>query len=153
MKILLKLVVSATITLICINSACLAQSTTIRVRFINGRSGKPLRLKSYDRGSNTSAPGTYEIKKVEGNSLLITFNNVSEFSFRSRYFEPCDSKSKLDPQPKYSVHEILERGKVAPNYCGHASVQPKPGELIIFSRHEHWWKVTGDIARGLLICG
>ncbi|MDE1156277.1 MAG: hypothetical protein PW735_11195 [Acidobacteriaceae bacterium] len=40
----------------------------------------------------------------------------------------------------FSTSEILEHGKSSPNTCGKATVQPKPGQLILFVRHLSWWE-------------
>ncbi len=131
--------------------AGLAQKTTIRIRFANGKTGQPLHLKSYDRG--TLGPGgNYSVERVDGDSLIVIFDNISTFAFRSEAFDPCDTKSKRDPLPKYSLQEIVAHGVVAPNYCGKVQAKPIAGELLIYSRHQHWWEITGNIAKGLLIC-
>ena len=130
----------------------LGQKTTIRIRFANGKTGQPLRLKSYDRGTVGPGGSSYKVDRVDGDSLIVTFDNISTFAFRSGAFDPCDTKSKRDPQPRYDLQEIVNHGVVAPNYCGRIHAQPTPGELLIYSRHQHWWEITGNIARGLLIC-
>lgn len=131
-----------------------AQSTTIRIRFANGKNSRPLKLKFYEAGigSNFNA-GNYKIQRVENDSLIVTFNGVSTFRFRSAGFEPCDVKRKHDEQPRYDLTQVLEKGVVAPNFCGATSAKPVPGELLIYSRHEHWWEISKRIAQGLLICG
>jgi hypothetical protein len=139
------------VILLCLTHLGNAQTTTVRVRFVNGRNGKPLRLKSYDRGE--IGAGAYTVDKVSGDAMVITFGNVSTFAFRSGAFDPCDVKDKRIAQPKYSVREIVEHGVTAPNYCGKSHLTASPGELIIYSRHQRWWEITGNVARGLLICG
>jgi hypothetical protein len=119
---------------------------------VNGKNGKPLRLKSYERG--TLASGKYVVERIVGDSMIVRFSSVSEFRFRADAFDPCDVKDKHDDPPKYSLAEIVSEGVIAPNYCGHiAPAVPKPGELLIYSRREHWWEITARVARGLLICG
>jgi hypothetical protein len=130
-----------------------SQSTTIRVRFANGRNGKPLHLKQYERGAGNSISGDYKVDNVEGDSLIVTFKNISTVAFRNEAFDPCDIARPNQKPPKYSLEEVVHTGVVSPNYCGHYRAQPQPGELLIYSRHEHWWKVSQRVIQGLLICG
>jgi hypothetical protein len=147
------IVVSFAFALGCFTSACVAQSTTVRIRFADGKSGKPLHLKYYDHGTGAVVAGHYKVDKVHGDSLLVTFNDVSTIAFRSDAYEPCDAKGKHAPRPQYSLQDIVDHGVVSSNYCGHAHAQPAPGELLIYSRHDHWWEVSKNILTGLLICG
>jgi len=142
------------VLLLGIVSASHAQSTTIRIRLANGKNSRPLRLKFYEHGIGTGFnAGDYKIERVENDSLIVTFNGVSSFRFRSAGFEPCDVKRRRDEQPRYDLNQVLEKGVVAPNFCGATSAKPVPGELLIYSRHEHWWEISKRIAQGLLICG
>jgi len=143
----------ATIALACLTTTCHANPTTIRIRFANGKTGKPLQLKSYERGTGSANRSKYKIERIEGDSMIVTFDDISTFSFRSVAFNPCDVSGKYQPPPKYDLQQIVQQGVVSPNYCGHAHAAPKPGELLIYSRHEHWWELTGRIAQGLLMCG
>lgn len=140
--------------LICISLSAITQAqTTIRIRFANGRNGKPLRLKTYEYGPSSVGAKGYQIQRVDGDTLVVRFNDVATFQFRSSEFESCDTRTKQEPGPKYDLDEIVRNGQVAPNFCGHTQASPIPGELLIYSRHRSWWKFTGDLAKGLLICG
>ena len=136
-----------------ITTTCAAESTSIRIRFVDGKSGRPLHLKYYEAGEGHVEAGNYKVEKVEGDSLIVTFHDVSEFSFRSGQFAPCDTSNRRLSPPKYSLHEIAKHGVVAPNYCGKTSTAPEAGVLLIYSRHQHWWEISGNVLRGLLICG
>jgi hypothetical protein len=133
----------------------IAQSTTIRIRFANGKNGKPLRLKIYEEGVGRgfNLGGKYTIDRVDGDTLFATLTDVSTFQFRSAGFEPCDVAKKNDAQPKYDVAQVVKEGIVAPNFCGPTLAKPVPGELLIYSRHEHWWEISKRVLQGLLICG
>jgi hypothetical protein len=44
---------------------------------------------------------------------------------------------------RFSTKQILQQGYVSPNTCGKISIQPKPGQIIIFARPLTWleqWK-------------
>jgi len=145
--------ISTYVAAICLITACHAEPTTIRIRFANGRTGKPLHLKSYEHGEGGDLAGKYHVDKIDGDSMIVTFNDTSTFAFRSGAFDPCDAPGKHQPAPRYSLQEVVQQGIVSPNYCGGTHATPKPGELLIYSRHEHWWEITGRVAKGLLICG
>jgi hypothetical protein len=147
------IVVSLAFALGCFTSTCVAQSTTVRIRFADGKSGKPLHLKYYDQGTGAVAAGNYKVDNVDGDSLIVTFNNVSTIAFRSDAYEPCDAKGKHAPRPQYSLQDIVDHGVVSSNYCGHAHAQPALGELLIYSRRDHWWEVSKNVLTGLLVCG
>ncbi|HWG18129.1 MAG TPA: hypothetical protein VN678_09720 [Acidobacteriaceae bacterium] len=127
---------------------------TIRIRFVNGKTGHPLKLKWYEAGTGSAIAGTdYTVDKVDGNSILVTFRNVTTFRFRAAEFDPCDVPNKRTSPPQYSVQAIEDHGFVSPNFCGNFHASPVVDELIIYSRHEHWWEVSRDVLKGLLICG
>ncbi len=131
---------------------CVAEPTTITIRFANGRTGKPLKLKSYVHGETGLPSGSCRIDHVDGDQMTVTFQNVTVIQFRGEQFEPCDVASKKQQPPRYSLREIVDRGVVAPNFCGAAKEKSTPGQLLIYSRHEHWWKITSRVMQGLLIC-
>ena len=133
----------------------IAQSTTLRIRFANGKDGKPLHLKTYEEGIGRgfNVGGKYSVDRVDGDTLVVTLKDVSTFQFRSAGFEPCDVAKKNDAPPKYDVAQVVKEGIVAPNFCGPTFTKPVPGELLIYSRHEHWWEISKRVLQGLLICG
>jgi hypothetical protein len=133
-------------------SSCFAESITITIRFANGKTGKSLKLKSYEHGSASVGYQNYHIDKVSNDEMTVTFTNATVVGFRSEQFEPCDVANKRSKPPQYILKNVVDTGVVAPNFCGTTQAQPVPGELLIYSRHEHWWKVTSRIMQGLLIC-
>jgi hypothetical protein len=135
---------------VCLPAAC-APPATIRIRFADGKSGQPLRMKSYEHGSGTIPAGGFEVVRIDGDSLIVTFNNVSTFSFRSEAFDPCDINGKAQQPPRYNLQQIVASGIVSPNHCGLAQAQPKPGELLVYSHHKQWWKALRYLPN-LLTC-
>jgi hypothetical protein len=144
------------VALLFIASAALAQTTTIRIRFANGKSGKPLRLKSYFIEGAGMSYKNYTVVKVDKDSLIVTFKDVTTFAFSNMgthdYYR-CDADKQSAPQVTYNLQEIVQNGAVSPNFCGPIRAKPVPGELLIYNRHPHLWEFTKDTVLGLLVCG
>ena len=132
--------------------ASFATSGTIRVRFVNGKSGKPLHVKYMEVGRGGFAYKGYTVDRVETDGLTVTFHDVSHFSLESEGYHRCDAKKESDPPTQFDISEILSSGVVAPNYCGTAHAQPAKGELILYSRKARFWESISNL-RGLFICG
>ncbi len=129
-----------------------AQSTTIRIRFENGKNGKPLAVKYIKVGGGPYDLPDYRVEKVEKNAMIVTFKNKQTFAFANDGYYRCDTTSQSAPPMQFNLHEVAERGFVAPNICGKVRARPTPGELVIYSRRAHIWEALGNL-RGLFICG
>jgi hypothetical protein len=145
-------VLRAVIALVFLSSVCLAQSTTIRIRFIDGKTGKALRVKYYNIQPNVNDDIDYKLDKIENNVLILTFTNATTFTFSNDAYYRCDAKTETAPQITYKLQDIVDHGIVSPNICGSVHAQPAKGELLIYSRHAHWWETLGNL-RGLFVCG
>lgn len=129
-----------------------AQSTTVRIRFLNGKTGKPLPVKYMKIGAGGYEISGYIVEKVEKYGLLVTFKNTTSFAFRDEGYYRCDTNVQTSPAIRYNLEEIAEHGVVAPNVCGKPHDQPVRDELIVYSRRAHFWEAVGNL-RGLFICG
>jgi hypothetical protein len=140
------------VALLFIASAALAQTTTIRIKFANGRTGKPLPVKYMKVGGGGYDLEGYRVEKVEQYALVVTFIDKTTFSFSNEGYYRCDTRLQTSPPMKFNLHEITDHGVVAPNICGKTNDKPVKGELLIYSRHAHFWEAVGNL-RGLFICG
>lgn len=143
--------VCATATLALVTAGCFAQSTTIRIRFANGKTGKPLPVKYMKVGGGGYELDGYRVEKVEKYGLVVTFTNKTSFTFRDEGYYRCDTNVETAPKIQYNLQEIAEHGVVAPNVCGNVHDQPVKSELLIYSRRAHFWEAVGNL-RGLFIC-
>ncbi len=137
---------------LCFSSFASAQSQTMRIRFANGKNGKPLAVKYIKVGGGGYDLQDYRVEKVEKNSLVVTFKEKRTFGFSNEGYYRCDTKIQSAPAIQFNLQEIAEHGVVAPNICGRTSASPVKGELLIYSRHAHFWEAVGNL-RGLFICG
>ncbi len=148
----MKKILGAALFFTSIMAAASAESTTIRIRFANGRTGKPLAVKYLKIGGGGYDLTDYRVEIVEKDSIVVTFKGKKTFAFQNEGYYRCDTNVQSAPSPQYSLNEIAEHGVVAPNVCGKASSLPVKGELLIYSRHARFWEAVGNL-RGLFICG
>jgi hypothetical protein len=144
-----------------------AHSQEIRVRLLDGKSGKPMAHSCInvwigDKRATLSIP-----TDENGVAKVYLTNNASEVN-RSNYVESCGMFGVSDPKVMYSdiiqvqagyawcnseaqdrswliIHEfktkyLLDNGDVTQNVCGRASAISTPGELTIFVRPLTLWE-------------
>jgi len=138
----------------------LAQTGTIHIRVLDGRTGKNLagmnlafvdyhtdRDGSTDTDLNgratvkTSADGDSYIANPDAHGVLV-FNGLGK-----GVWIPCTSQKLYDSDTRtygsehlYPVSTIVASGLVAHNNCSRRTATAKPGELIIFVRPATWWE-------------
>ncbi len=139
----------------------LAQTATIRIRVLDGRTGKSLSgmelaFVDYhtdpDRSTHadfngrmivkTSADGDSYIATPEAHGVLV-FNVLGS----NGAWIPCTRQKLYDTRTQtygsehlYPVPTIVASGLVASNNCSRRTATAKPGELIIFVRPVTWWE-------------
>jgi len=139
----------------------LAQTATIHVRVLDGRTGKnlsglTLEFVDYhtDRAGGThddlngrmivktAADGDSYIANPDGSGVL-----VFEALGKSGIWTPCTRQKLYDSGMRkygsehlYPVSTIVASGLVANNSCSKRTATAKPGELIIFVRPVTWWE-------------
>jgi len=160
----LQIVALRTAILSCILSAVapigLAQTATIHVRVLDGRTGKHLSGMNLafvdyhtDRDGSTHADlnGRTTVKtSVDGDSYtanpdahgVLVLNGLG-----NGVWTPCTRQKLYDSDTRtygsehlYPVSTIVASGLVANNNCSRRTAAAKPGELIIFVRPATWWE-------------
>lgn len=139
----------------------LAQTATIHIRVLDGRTGKnlsgmDLTFVDYhnDRGGSTHADlnGRMIVKtSVDGDSYIANPDARGVLVFdvldRDGAWIPCTRQKLYDSKTRtygnehlYPVSTIVASGLVANNDCGKRTATGKPGELIVFVRPPTWWQ-------------
>ena len=138
----------------------LAQTATIHVRVLDGRTGKNLSGMNLafvdyhtDRDGNTHADlnGRVTIKtSAAGDSYIANpdAHGVLVFDGLGKgVWTPCTRQKFYDSDTRtygseylYPVSTIVASGLVASNSCGRRTATAKPGELTIFVRPATWWE-------------
>jgi hypothetical protein len=138
----------------------LAQSATIHVRALDGRTGKNLSGMNLafvdyhaDRDGSTPADlnGRMTVKtSVDGDSYtaspdahgVLVFNGLG-----NGVWTPCTRQKLYNSDTRtygsehlYPVSAIVASGLVANNTCSSKTATAKPGELVIFVRPATWWE-------------
>jgi len=119
-----------------------ATAQTVVVRLLNGRTGKPIpnnrmvvvllraaTKQSIDLTTNQEGDVQFESVGVKGFQVLSLFQ------------VGCGEQVPGGPQPVYSVEEILKKGLITKNICGHLNTEPLRGKLLYFVRPAHWWEL------------
>jgi hypothetical protein len=138
----------------------LAQTVTIHVRVLDGRTGKnlsgmDLAFVDYHTDSDgstngdlngrmtvkTSVDGDLYIANPDAHGVLV-FNGLS-----NGVWTPCTRQKLYDSDTRtygsehlYPVSIIVASGLVAHNNCSRTTAKTRPSELIIFVRPATWWE-------------
>ena len=162
----LQIVALRTAILLCILFAVapiglLAQTATIHVRVLDGRTGKNLSGMNLafvdyhtDRDGSThadlngrmtvatSADGDSYVASPGAHGVLV-FGGVGN----NGDWTPCTRQKLYDSDTRtygtehlYPVSTIVASGLVAKNNCSKRTAAAKPGELVIFIRPVTWWE-------------
>lgn len=141
----------------------LAQTATIHVRVLDGRTGKNLsgmnlRLLDYHTGADgsthddlggrmtveTSPDGDSYVANPDAHGVLV-FSGLGNVTGA---WTPCTRQKRYDSHSwtigneyLYPVPTVVSSGFVAKNSCSKATATAKPGELVIFIRPVTWWEI------------
>jgi len=140
----------------------LAQTVTIHVRVLDGRTGQNLSgmnlafvdyYSDPDGSTHADLNGRVPVRtSVDGDSYVanpdadgvLVFNGLGA---ANGLWVPCTRQTFYDKDTRtygsehlYPVSTIVASGLVAKNSCSRKTAAAKPGELIIFVRHPTWWE-------------
>jgi hypothetical protein len=140
----------------------LAQTTTIHVRVLDGRTGKNLSRMNLafvdyhsdaDGSTHADLNGRMPVKaSVDGDSYVanpdllgvLVFNGLGSVN---GWWVPCTRQKFYDGNTRtygsehlYPVSTIVASGLVTKNNCSRKTAAVNPGELVIFVRHPTWWE-------------
>ena len=113
----------------------------ITIKVLNGKSGKPVWRESpnvyIDNSNNNVNPRTDR----HGVAKLRVPVNGQRIRVSPNWGHECRPVATL---PAYSIAEILQKGVVAENSCGAATINPMPGVLVFYELPSTWWERTWD---------
>lgn len=139
----------------------LAQTATIHVRVLDGRTGKNLSGMNLafvdyhtdpDGSTHADLNGRMTVRtSVDGDSYTANpgAHGVLVFNWLDKdgVWIPCTRQKLYDSDTRtygseylYPVSTIVASGLVANNNCSRRTATAKPGELIIFVRPATWWE-------------
>lgn len=121
---------------------------TIRIREVDGRSGRPIRRDTVGVYINH---GKYPIlgKLGEGGEATVVFRTVGKgsvisvspgdyYDCRPTRYKPFGVAYALGIS--YSLRIVIQRGIVAENTCGSAEARAVPGTIVIFVKPLSLWQ-------------
>ncbi len=145
------------LTLITLSAS--AQQPTLRIRLLDGKSGKALTPRSIRIATAPAETPRYLIPAADPASVLIYLKAAQAFTV-SQQFVRCDVDPKASPAPpppQYSVADILAHGQVSSNSCAGPKtkltpIAPKPGELVLYVRHATPCELSKNHINGVSFC-
>jgi hypothetical protein len=126
-----------------------AQSTTIRIRFLDGHTGKSVVHANSFIGVYPLQPhrGPIELVADANGEVNITVPTDSRVNSTVSEYPTCRhvAKAARTKGPvTFPVEKIFSSGIVDANNCSHFTTQPIPGELVLFVRPLHWRERLSD---------
>jgi len=125
-------------------SAC-AYPQTIRVRLLNAKNGKPIAKRYVSIQWKGGFDHTDLLTDSLGVAVFPIPSGAKEFylmgggtekePYRTVYVD-C----RFQPKSLSLVSTVTMSGIVPKNQCGHASVVPKPGEIVFWGLPRAWWQ-------------
>ena len=126
-----------------------AQSVNeIHIRLLDGKTGLPVKADNYlVHVDHDQAVHNEWVHIDDDGSVVVTLpDDAKEIAVKATYnmgmetYFDCDIAKESDKERDvwYSIAEILESGKVAPNECSKTHYTAKPGEFIFFVRKRSW---------------
>ncbi len=153
----------AALACLCMSIICHAQQTTIRIRVLDGRSGKNLSGPELDfvdyHSDTTNDPlnGRTSVQTTRDGDAYIAnpnMNGVLLFDVLGTQglWVPCVRQKIYDETAKtygsehlYPVSTIVTTGLVTKNSCSNRTATANPGELVLFLRRTTLWEYFLDI--------
>ena len=128
--------------------AAFTQTVPIRIRVLDGRTGKPYTHASIIVWDDTLlAPGhaaavlPSTTTDDQGISVVQTSPSARISIHVTAEVGSCLPKSRAhEPLSVTRVADILSSGVLQRNICGKPHVEPHPGELVVFQRPLHWYE-------------
>ena len=123
-----------------------ATQTQFTVRVLGGYKGKLIRHQTVVLTTQPSsgAPASTPVRSVTDRLGIATFT-VPALGFIQTSVPKLRSCSLGQPQgiipdeAGIPIDSILKRGVVTQNGCKPFAVAAKPGEVVLFVQHRHWW--------------
>jgi hypothetical protein len=143
----------AAIAVLISGMACnpLSSAQTLTIRLLNAKSGKPMQNKNVtltwcpDCSARSEVfigkDGTGHVVVPPGtNTLSMTVGpKIGNEPYRIAFIR-CNEPAGAPIPARIPVAEVLEKGMVPQNTCGHKSVAPKPGEIVFWGLPKPWWQ-------------
>ncbi|HWB32247.1 MAG TPA: hypothetical protein VG714_03645 [Acidobacteriaceae bacterium] len=148
------------LTLISLSAS--AQQQTLRIRLLDGKSGKALTPTSIRVATTPAETPRYLIPAADPSSVLVYLKAAQSFTV-SQQFVRCDVAQKPAPNTPapapatYSVADILAHGLVSANNCAGPKSKltpaaPKPGELTLYVRKATPCELSKEHINGINFC-
>jgi hypothetical protein len=131
-----RLFISVALTLVTV--CCSAQTSTIQVRFVDGKTGKPIHLRNYFIRPGGNEYRGYTVNKVSNDAIDLKFETATTFTLQAEANNRCDTDTHTSTPVTYKVQEIVDTGVVSANFCGPLHMKPTKGEPVIYSRRPKW---------------
>jgi hypothetical protein len=117
--------------------------TTITIRLLDGRNGKPIRTDEVQVWIDQDQRHVLTIHAAPNGVATVEIpTGVSAIYVTARrdgwYMYRCDA-DESKPTPPYALEEIMKSGTVAANRCSHQTAAAESGGLTVFLRPLTFW--------------
>jgi hypothetical protein len=120
-------------------------ATTLTIRLLNGKTGKPIANKNVTVRWETdwkmtfvtigkNGIGTFDVESGRTQFWLESPTRLKE-PFRGVYTDCNEPELK-----KVEVKQVVYTGYVPHNKCGRHTFNPKPGEVVVWAKPMPWWR-------------
>jgi hypothetical protein len=127
-------------------TAFFSKATTgqsVRVQFVNGRSGKPIgkggRIWVYF--NNKTGRHIFDLRTDQEGEIQFEADGAETFQVSSVGYVACGEQPVGSPPRDYSIDEVLKTGLLTENDCGRLNTEPLRGRLLYFVRPATWWEL------------
>ncbi len=111
----------------------------IVVKLLNGKSGKPChKVRVYIVFGDPRNQHTLDLTTDREGEVRFEASEERTFQVRPIGEVPCDEQSVGASNRDYSVDDVLKKGTVTKNDCGHLAPEPIRGRLIYLVRPGTW---------------
>lgn len=115
-------------------------AASLRIRVLDGRSGKPVAGEHLQIWINEAKGAAQDIVTGQDGIALLEAPAVGRVIVATDLYVDCRPFKKGEARPAFSVSEIISNGVTAANTCGNANPEARSGELLLFVRPAHWWE-------------
>ena len=129
-------------------------SNTIHIRLRDGKTGMPVKADNFlVRVDHNDTVHNEWVHIGDDGSVTVTLPAAAkEIAVKATYdtsteiYINCDAAKENDKERDiwYSIADILNTGKVAPNECSKTNYAVKPGEFLFFVRKRGWRDMPDD---------
>lgn len=117
-----------------------AQTSVIRVRVVDGRTGKPVRTGNLNVWTSPNQIASSDIPLNREGIAMIQISHEDTIRIFPGFDFFCGVRTPGSVGQEFPVDEVLRTGAATANGCGKANTAVKPGEIVVYVRPLTFWE-------------